>query len=93
MVMPDMDKNMHVVLVIVDIASDFTMAIYARPGSRPTAELAEKALELGWLTRAGPTTVVAGPGLYLHVQVRDTVQRPRPGDQQRHARNSLADGQ
>eukprot|EP00959_Pyramimonas_sp_CCMP1952_P085257 1782691-Pyramimonas_sp.AAC.1 len=38
MIMPDLDKNVHVVLVIVDVASDFTVAIYACPRSRPTAE-------------------------------------------------------
>eukprot|EP00959_Pyramimonas_sp_CCMP1952_P095824 2003690-Pyramimonas_sp.AAC.1 len=49
---------MQVVLVIVDIASGFTEAIYTCPGSRPTAELAKEAFELGWLTRAGPPTAV-----------------------------------
>eukprot|EP00959_Pyramimonas_sp_CCMP1952_P152934 3199437-Pyramimonas_sp.AAC.1 len=57
-IIPDMDKNMDVVLVLVDIASDFTVPVYARPGSRPEAELAKKAFELGWLTWAGPPTVV-----------------------------------
>eukprot|EP00959_Pyramimonas_sp_CCMP1952_P283819 5932729-Pyramimonas_sp.AAC.1 len=49
---------MHVVLVIVDVASDFTVAVYVCPGSRPTAELAKKALELGRLAWAGPPRVV-----------------------------------
>ena len=58
MFIPDLDKNMHVVLVIVDIASDFTVAIYVCPGSRPTAELAKKSFDLGWLTWAGPPRIV-----------------------------------
>eukprot|EP00959_Pyramimonas_sp_CCMP1952_P229171 4791745-Pyramimonas_sp.AAC.1 len=53
-----MGNNLHVVLAIVDVASGFTVAIYTCPGSRPTAELARKTLELGWLTWAGPPTVV-----------------------------------
>eukprot|EP00959_Pyramimonas_sp_CCMP1952_P332027 6952338-Pyramimonas_sp.AAC.1 len=58
MIIPDLDKNMNVVLVIVDVASDFAAAIYTRPGSRPTAELAKKAFELGWLAWAGPPHIV-----------------------------------
>eukprot|EP00959_Pyramimonas_sp_CCMP1952_P457442 9474942-Pyramimonas_sp.AAC.1 len=56
MIIPGMDNNMHVVLVIVEIASGFTVAIYACPGSRPAAQLAKQAFELGWLTWAGPPT-------------------------------------
>eukprot|EP00959_Pyramimonas_sp_CCMP1952_P360358 7546032-Pyramimonas_sp.AAC.1 len=45
--------------------------------------------DMGWSTYCGR----AGPGLYLQGRVRDTVQRLRPGDQQRCARSSLANGQ
>ena len=44
---------------------------------------------LGWTTAHRG----AGPGFYLHGRVRDAMQRPGPGDQQRGARSSLADGQ
>ena len=39
MINPDRDNHMHVVIVVVH---DFTPAISACPGSRPTAELAWK---------------------------------------------------
>ena len=58
MIIPDLDKNMHVALAIVDVASDFTVAIYTCPRSRPTAELAKKFFVLGWLTWAGPPIIV-----------------------------------
>ena len=54
MIVMDLVKNMHVILVIVDMASDFTVAVYVCPGSRPTAGLARKSFELGWLISAGP---------------------------------------
>eukprot|EP00959_Pyramimonas_sp_CCMP1952_P237935 4972009-Pyramimonas_sp.AAC.1 len=57
--MPDLDKNMHVVLVIVDVVSELTAAIYVCPVSRVTADLAMKAFELGWLFMGGPPRVVA----------------------------------
>eukprot|EP00959_Pyramimonas_sp_CCMP1952_P137364 2874763-Pyramimonas_sp.AAC.1 len=44
--------------MIVDLASYFTVSIYACPGSRLTAELAKKASELGWLTWVRPPIVV-----------------------------------
>ena len=37
-IIPDLDKNLHVALVLADTASDLTVVIYTCPGSTPTAE-------------------------------------------------------
>jgi len=57
MVIPDLDQVNHAVLVIVDLASDFTVAVYACEGSRPNAAAARKAFDQGWLLWAGPPLV------------------------------------
>ena len=41
MIIPDLDRNNHTVLVTTDLAADFTTAVYVRPGARPNAEAAQ----------------------------------------------------
>ena len=56
MIIPDLERNNHTILIINDIASDFTVAVYACSGSRPNAAAARRSFELGWLLWAGPPT-------------------------------------
>ena len=54
MIIPDVNKSHHCVLVIVDVASDFTVAKYVCEGSRPRTEAAREVLEEAWLSWAEP---------------------------------------
>ena len=66
MILPDRLREMHCILVCVDVASDFTVAIYACPGSRPNAQLARKCLEIGWLLWAKKRQSIPSPDPSCH---------------------------
>ena len=54
MILPDVERQQHCVLVIVDIASDFVVCRYVCPGTHPTASQANLAMEEAWFGWAGP---------------------------------------
>ena len=56
MVMPDLEKNNHCILVIVDMATDFTVCKHVSQSSRPTAAGAAEAFDEAWISWAGPPT-------------------------------------